>query len=136
MAAEFGREESATMADIPMTRNGGAPYPRPSAGADGVGLRGRTGVDLHALLRDTIRIAIEAGPYSVRQDDAVQQLLRHACDTARSHGTLVEQLLILLKQAWHEMPKARMRRDTDARDTLACVITMCIEEYYGPRYPS
>lgn len=90
--------------------------------------------DLRALTRRIVRAALRAdrrrpGP---EPDAQMLQLLRVTCNLARANHTLVEQLLILLKEAWREQPDARPLRHSDAVDTLARVITLCIAEYYAP----
>ena len=56
--------------------------------------------------------------------------LQEACDRARNDGLRVEELLLVLKDAWREQLERRglPRIDTDA--VLARIVTACIDEYY------
>lgn len=99
--------------------------------ADG-GLEARNLTDLRALTRAAMRAALRADRRGAGLDGEVLQLLQLTCDSARMNGTFVERVLILLKEAWREQPEGRPRRYSDAEDTLARVITLCIEEYYAP----
>ncbi|MBV9111025.1 MAG: hypothetical protein JO306_16585 [Gemmatimonadetes bacterium] len=105
---------------------------QPDHGAAESGLEARSLTDLRVLTRAAVRATLRAERRGVGLDGEVLQLLRLACDIARINDTFVERVLILLKEAWREHPEARPRCYADAEDTLARVITLCIEEYYAP----
>ena len=89
--------------------------------------------DLRELARGAVCAALHSDGRGRRLDEEVRPILRRTCDVAREHDTMVERVLILLKDVWREQPEARPKRYSDAEDTLARVITLCIEEYYGSR---
>jgi len=87
---------------------------------------------LRRLTYDPLRRALCADGSGGPPDADVRMLLRQLCDTAHERGVPAEQLLILLKEGWRELPEARHGLRFDARDVLAHVITLCIDEYYAP----
>ena len=91
----------------------------------------RDATDLRALARGAVRAALLAEQRGVGLDGEVRHFFHVICVVARAHGTPVERVLILIKEAWREQPEARPRRYADAEDSLARVITVCIEEYYA-----
>jgi hypothetical protein len=93
---------------------------------------GRVGGELRKLARGAVHAALYPDRQGLGQDGEAREILRLICDVARAQDTLVERVLVVLKEAWREQPEARRRRHFDAEDTLARVITLCIEEYYAP----
>lgn len=91
------------------------------------------GTQLRELTRAALRVAMEDAAHGRMPDGAVRAMLREVCAAARACDARVEHLLILLKEACLKLPEARRVNHDDAQDTLARVITLCIEEYYGPR---
>jgi hypothetical protein len=92
------------------------------------------------LARDVLRDALLGAPRDpahARRDDAeAQAALRPLCDVAHARGLHVEQVLILLKDTWRELPEAQHALPSHDATILADVITACIAEYYAPRRSS
>lgn len=64
-------------------------------------------------------------------EDELQQLLRGAATEARERDITAEQLLILLKRIWGDLPGLRMVSDPGTRTRiLQQIISRCIREYY------
>jgi hypothetical protein len=58
--------------------------------------------------------------------------LRQLCADARESGLRAEQLLVLLKDVWSELPATIVRTPSIHGDErLNYVITTCVDEYYG-----
>jgi len=61
----------------------------------------------------------------------ITEALRHLCDAARRQGLRVEQLLILVKEAWAATNGRVASAERSKRDErLDLVVTLCIEEFY------
>ena len=107
-----------------------------ASGLDGPSSRSRPAerhaTDLHELARGAVCAALYTDGRRRTLDDELRPILRRTCDAAREQDTLVERLLILLKDAWREQPVGWPKRHIDSEDTLARLITLCIEEYYAP----
>lgn len=86
---------------------------------------------LRDLARNTVRAALRAEQRGGAAEGEVRMLLRQACDSAHLQDAHVERLLILLKEAWRELPQARHRTHNEAQAPLARVVTLCIEEFYA-----
>lgn len=56
--------------------------------------------------------------------------LRVTCEHARHDGLRAEQLVLILKAVWRDLPEGRQLPPVDADETLARVVTACIAEYY------
>jgi hypothetical protein len=82
---------------------------------------------LDALLRQTLSALAVGGATRVQ----IRKALRPACDAAHERGLHAEQLLILVKNVWHELPATRRATREDAERLLARVITLCVDEYYA-----
>ncbi|HEX2780078.1 MAG TPA: hypothetical protein VHM30_11290 [Gemmatimonadaceae bacterium] len=106
-------------ADAPLTANGTSP------------LRELIQHALSAALRGTVPSDGTDGPF----DDQTRELLRSASVHARADGLRAEQLLLVVKAAWVELPEARRAPRDTADATLARVITRCIDEYYTEQPP-
>jgi hypothetical protein len=65
-------------------------------------------------------------------DPELRRAIQRSGESARESGLRAEQLIILLKEAWHELPEARRAPHRGADDVLARVITLCIDQYYQP----
>jgi hypothetical protein len=90
---------------------------------------------LHEQLRGALRLALDDAD---RGGDAsmgeLRTTIRRACQSARESGLRAEQLLIIVKEVWRELPEARHVPHSDADDVLARVITLCVNEYYTPHH--
>lgn len=94
------------------------------------------GVESRAQLRDatdsTIRFTLRAAARGDASDAEIRSALDSACTVARQHAVPAEQMIILLKECWRELPEAQRLHRTDADETMARVVTMCIDAYYAP----
>ena len=91
-----------------------------------------TGADqLGPLARRALRGALR-DPLCVRAPgQEVRAVLRQLCDAAHACGLPAERLLILLKEAWRDLPEARSAMRAHEETPLTRVITLCIDEYYA-----
>lgn len=63
----------------------------------------------------------------------LRRTLRPLVRAARDAGDTIEQLLVVLKRAWGDMPEARRAGTSQERARpLERVVTLCIEMYYEP----
>ena len=80
---------------------------------------------------DLLRRALWADARGLAPDRDLQRALRQLCTEARDQGLRAEQLLVLMKSRWRQVPEAR-RASRDAADGMfAVVVTLCIREYYA-----
>ena len=106
-----------------LTPAGGEQLRRPTS--DSTRLRSLCGAALRrALLADSTPAATMRG---------VRPLLVEACREARERGLYAEQLLVMLKSVWFELPKGGNRSRIECDDVLTRVVKLCIDEYYRPR---
>jgi len=97
------------------------------------------GADLHQSLQRALRSAARATRregLDGEPDESSRRALDEVCEMARRDELRVEQLLILLKDAWKRLPEVRQASRLDADFTLTRVITHCIKSYFRPRRPS
>ena len=90
---------------------------------------------VRGLAEEALRCALR-GVELGGQDGELREALRRVGDSAQACGLRAEQLLILLKGGWRELPEARHLTRVSGSDgdgTLARVISLCIEKYYAPR---
>ena len=59
--------------------------------------------------------------------------MRELCAAARQQGLRAEELIILFKKTWAERPELRTMSREETGRLFDSVVTMCVEEYYGPR---
>jgi hypothetical protein len=90
-------------------------------------LREVTGSVLRAALLADVRVS--------QGDGQVRLLMQRACDDARAKGVHVEQLIVLLKESWHEIPQTALMSHGDGEAVLGRMVSLCIDEYYAPRRP-
>jgi hypothetical protein len=66
-----------------------------------------------------------------------RRVMREVCDEAHREGARVEQLIVVLKQAWATLAPAPAGDGWSSawrvgdRETLADLISLCIEEFYA-----
>jgi hypothetical protein len=84
-------------------------------------------------LRCALRSALRSAQRDDRTDDELRAVLRRLSERAIAGGLQAEQLLLVLKAGWREMPEARHLPARRAGDTLGHVVTLCIREFYGQR---
>lgn len=87
------------------------------------------------LAEETTERARVALSHYLENPDAGGDGLRLALDAmaseARSKSMLPEQLLVVLKDIWYDLPAVRAIEDAGAQiRLLQRVVTMCIKEYY------
>ncbi len=92
----------------------------------------RSPAELHARLDEVLRAAIHGDA----PDGAVRARVCTLCDVAHRHGVPVEQLLVLLKDAWRHHPVVRAAPRVDGDEALAELVTLCIREFYRDRATS
>jgi len=80
-----------------------------------------------ALLR-----ALRAAARGDASDGEIQTAIESVCAAAREQGIAVEQVLIILKERWRELPEAERLLRRAAEETRARLITICIDAYYAP----
>ena len=90
--------------------------------SDGVG--GHARAVLRGVLRDPERI--------FERQRQMRAALRALCGEAQAHGLPAERLLLVLKEAWRELPGASRAALNHDDTVLGRVISLCIEEYYEP----
>jgi hypothetical protein len=106
----------------------------PRGATDGVG---KALVEANAALRTVIKLTLRTDLRRVLGGCPLEQSgLRENMHTigahARRHRLRAEQLLILIKEVCAALPEAQQLQATPAgADTLAHVITMAVDEYYG-----
>jgi hypothetical protein len=127
--------------DTARRRNAPADAKQPLAGhPDGQGwpddVPSSHGDGLDGELRRLAHIVVFGGLQSRRlnrsHDETMEATLRRLCQVARARGLRVEQVILLLKDAWRELPDERREARDIHGKVLAGVITQCIEEYYTP----
>ena len=85
------------------------------------------------LAHQVVRCALREAKNVKSHDHEVRAALRPLCDAARSRGLYAERLIVLLKEAWRELPEARRSTREHDLGALERVVTLCIDEYYAPR---
>ncbi|HEY8793557.1 MAG TPA: hypothetical protein VIM15_01320 [Gemmatimonadaceae bacterium] len=103
---------------------------------------GNTPVEAHEALRTVIRLTLRTDLRRILAGCPIDQSgLRENMRTigahARRHQLRAEHLLILIKEVCAALPEARELQGSPAgADTLAQMITIAVDEYYGhPRPP-
>jgi hypothetical protein len=64
------------------------------------------------------------------REQAMHQL-RGACVHAREAGLMAEDLIVILKDVWYALPDVRKLERTNSNNTLAHIVSACIEEFYA-----
>ena len=81
---------------------------------------------LAALRRAIARYSVGADPAELRQT------LKALAREARAKSVPPEQLLVVLKSIWYELPAVRTAEaDAERTRVLQQLVTMCIKEYYA-----
>lgn len=83
------------------------------------------------LAHGALRRATQAVRAEGTVDAEVRLLIRGVCDVAHERGLVAEQLVVVLKDAWWELPEKRRLPRQDASAVLAHAITLCIHEFYA-----
>ena len=90
--------------------------------------------ELRALALAVLRHSIAGADDTRVPGEQIRSKVRQLCDAARSREIRAEQLLILTKEAWRELPEARRSNPQHTRAMLDRVITLLIDEYYAPQH--
>ena len=79
-----------------------------------------------------LRTALERFARDGNNSGALHEALREASAEARHKNIQAEQLLVILKELWYEIPDVKRAAGSPGqRVLLQRVITKCIQEYYG-----
>jgi hypothetical protein len=78
-------------------------------------------------LRDAIRRHLTSEVHDGDLRAALQRLTREA----RANRLHAEQVIIILKSVWADLPEASQPAPGERRGTLERLVTFCINEYYG-----
>jgi hypothetical protein len=94
-------------------------------------------VDSHGALRAVIQMTLRTDLRRVLagcpiEQSGLRENLRTIGSHARRHRLRAEQLLILLKDVCASLPEARELLAKDRQAALDQLISMAVEEYYGP----
>ena len=81
---------------------------------------------------ETVREAIRRHLSPQAADSHLRTALRRLSAEARAKGLQAEQVVILLKQMWGELPEVSQPLAPDERrHLLERLVTLCIQEYYA-----
>ena len=95
--------------------------PRPEAGEP-------VSPETVAALRSAIRLHLAGSSPNNQLGEALHRL----SGEAHAKGIRAEQLIILLKQVWGELPEvSRTLEPHERQQVLARLVTLCIDEYYA-----
>lgn len=84
---------------------------------------------IQMTLRTDLRRVLSGCPI---EQSGLRENLRTIGTHARRHRLRAEQLLILIKEACAALPEARELLAKDRQQSLDQLISMAVEEYYGP----
>ncbi len=88
---------------------------------------------LDPAIVDALREALTRSVRSGSHDDELKGVLARAAADARAKGVLAEQLLLMLKDIWYDLPEISTRSGNDEQTRLLQqLIARCIQEYYAP----
>jgi hypothetical protein len=85
------------------------------------------------LAQRALRCALRDAKRAQAPDQEVRIALVELCDAARSRGLYAERLIVILKEAWRDLPEARRSAREHELAALERVVTLCIDEYYAPQ---
>jgi len=89
----------------------------------------------HAHLTTATNRALELAlrpPQDIDSSD-LATTMRELCAAARQQGLRAEELIVMFKRTWAERPELRTMSREETSRLFDAVVTMCVEEYYGPR---
>lgn len=91
--------------------------------------------NLRELLDIVLRRAVYTASTGGGLTTSLRDSIRRVCMVAQRRGVLVEELLVMIKNVWYELPEAeRLLRERN-HEVLSRVIALCIEEYYEGANP-
>ncbi|MEO7039690.1 MAG: hypothetical protein ABI446_09590 [Gemmatimonadaceae bacterium] len=94
-------------------------------------------VSAHRRLRASLQTvfqgaALQLGDVAISSNIELRHSLRQVCADARRSGMRAEQLLVLIKDVWSELPAGITRVPSlHGDERLSYVITTCVDEYYA-----
>lgn len=88
---------------------------------------------LGAFAQEVLRCAIRELPGPRPPSAELSAALCKLCDAAHERGLHAEQVLILLKETWRDLPEARWSMRHLDGGPLVRSISLCIDEFYAPR---
>jgi len=87
---------------------------------------------LPAETMEAVRVALVKYIDAPLHANGLHEALHHMATEARERSILPEQLLVTLKDIWHQLPGVQdANQTTDQVLLLQRVVTMCIKEYYA-----
>ena len=78
-------------------------------------------------LREALRHRVGDGPH----DGELPKALRQVSSEAQAKGLHSEDVIILLKQVWSDLPGTASLAPSDRRRRLEELVTHCLDEYYS-----
>jgi hypothetical protein len=91
---------------------------------------------LRALALSALSEAVRAVDASDDAHERTMQPLRSACARAREAGLHAEDLIVILKDVWRELPDVQKMERAESNNTLAHIVSSCIEEFYTGEHPA
>lgn len=88
---------------------------------------------LRAEMLDCIRLLLADGRWRAADEQWLRSSLRNVCAHARRDGVHIECLIVMLKHAWSALPERGCVPRHQSIETLARVVSACIDEYYQVR---
>jgi len=82
------------------------------------------------LLRQSLRRVVTERRNGDSDEAMLRAALRDVCERARCDSVRVEHLLVVLKDCWRALPERAVLPRHHADQTLANLVSACIEEYY------
>ena len=86
-------------------------------------------------LREMLDIVLRRAVYTVgggfSLSNGLRESMRRVCVIAHARGVQIEQLLVMVKDAWFELPEPRRILQDHSTDVLSRVVTLCIDQYYA-----
>ena len=105
--------------------------PEAAKSAGGHARDGATSAELDARADEVLRCALRPGGRTGVADAQVREAVRRTCDAAHDCNLYVEEVLVILKARWRNLPEARLVPSNVGDGLFARVITLCISEYYA-----
>lgn len=109
--------------------------PNTKSGGDGRG--DDSASEALANLRELTTIVLRRAVYTVSNgyaiDGKLRDSMRRVCKLAQNREVPAEGLVVMLKDAWWDMPEAERVLGHRREEVLSRVITLCINEYFEPR---
>jgi hypothetical protein len=90
----------------------------------------RSAEQLPDLIRSVLDSLLGSAQPDMQPIGDLRAALRVTCERARDDGVRAEQLLLVLKATWHDLPGRRQLPHLDGDAVLARLVTACIAEYY------